>query len=136
MSLLWAHKSDEVAQGQTALETRQVFLRSSGLFYKHVPVQSAVARVPRLKAASSTAATSKWYMQQNPACCLYPGKGGKQIFWQLSDTQMHPPAPAHWPAQSQEPLLLLLPRKNTTPFPGASHHQQAMHICMMWTCLR
>lgn len=116
------------------LETWQVFLHSSELFYKHVLVQSSVASVPRLEARSSTAATPKWHTQQNPTCCHYPGDDGKQIFWQLSDTQMPPPAPAHWPAQSQEPLLLL-PRKNTTPCPGASHHQQSMHVCMVWTCL-
>lgn len=100
--------------------------------FTNVLVPSAVAGVPRLEAASSTAATSKWYTQQNPACCLYPGEDVKQVFWQLSDTQIPPPVPTCWPAQSQEPLLLL-PGKNGTPLPGTSHHQQAMHVCMVWT---
>lgn len=73
-------------------------------------------------------------LPHNPACCLYPGKDRKQIFWQLSDTQIALPAPFHWVAQNQEPLLLLS-RKNTIPFPGASHHRQAMHVCMVWTVM-
>lgn len=57
-------------RGRLMLETWQVFFQSSDLSDREVPVQSAVTSILELEAASSAAATSKWYTQQNPASCL------------------------------------------------------------------
>lgn len=107
VSLPLSHKSSEVLQGQTALPPQQWpgFQACTG--------SVSHSRCPQLEPSSSAPSMSKWYIQQNPACHLCLGEDGKQIFWQLSDTHMSPPACARWPAQSQKPLLLL-PRTHTS----------------------
>lgn len=94
----------EFALSHKCREVLLLFLHGRGLCFRLVLAQSATAGVPSWNLLAVLQLCQSAYTQQNPACHLYLGEDGKQVFGQLSDTHTF----THGPAQSQKLLLLVL----------------------------